>query len=178
MLSSELLEKLRADEVYRRSLADADIVTVFIGFNDFAFGSAVYYYGRCGGTDNQDCMNTIVSNLGANLRNIVAQIRSIRSGRRTAILLSDLYDPYVGVQPILVPFMNQMNSSIHSIADSEGLAVANVARMFNGPDGFGDPNQKGYIRDGVHPSAAGQAVIADQFRDLEPVLTDALIGEH
>lgn len=171
MVSSALLDKLQNDQNYRNSVKNAHLITVFIGFNDFAVASALYDQGRCYDAQfNSDCLTLIANNLNANLTNIIGQIKSLNAN--AVIVLSDLYNPYIshyvdnGTTGIFIPYMTQINNSIHSIAANNALAITNVYQTFNGANGSEDPVAKGYIVDDVHPSAQGIQIIANQFRAL------------
>ena len=176
LTSGKLLDKLKNDQTFRNSVKSANLVTVFIGFNNFAIASTLYDQGKCGGPNNQDCLSTIANNFKDHLTNIISEIKSINQNQNTIILLSDLYNPYInkyinnGTTGIFVPFMGQLNNSIHSIGTSNGLNVTNVYQAFNGTCGFEDPITKGYIYDSVHPSGQGHEVIATKFRNFNNVL--------
>lgn len=171
--SSHLLRTLRTNRTYQDAVRDANIITVMIGFNDFAVGCTLYEQGRCGGTNNQDCLSTIAANLKTNLTDILSQIRSFNQHPNTTVLLSDLYDPWIGshmlkgTMGILVPYLAQLNDAIHSVASSNGLGVAHVYQAFNGSSGSEDPIAKGYVLDGTHPNDAGHEVIAAQLKSLD-----------
>lgn len=174
--STNLLDHLKTDQNFRDSVKTANLITVMIGINDYVIVRGPFFQGTCGGTDNQDCLRNAVNLFKNNLTSIVSEIKSINQNSNTLILLSDFYNPFISIDKnssnssILIPYVNQMNSYVHSIGGSNGLNVANVYQAFNGPDGMQDPVAKGYIFDGIHPSGQGHEVIATQFRNLNSVL--------
>jgi len=181
LTSAGLLDKLKNDQNFRASVKNANVITLFIGFNDYQLARFNFYAGTCGGVDNQDCLRNNVANFNSNFTNIVSEIKSINPNPNTVFLASDLYNSWMqsdinaGNQTILIPYFNQFNSYIHSIGASNGLTVTNVYQAFNGASGLEDPIAKGYIYvsnypNVVHPSGQGHEVIATQFRNLNNVL--------
>ena len=58
-----------------------------------------------------------------------------------------------------------MNAIVHQVAEEYGILVAPLYLAFNGPEG--DQDSEGYLEDGIHTNAAGDAIIADLVKELE-----------
>jgi lysophospholipase L1-like esterase len=172
-LSSDLLNSIQNDPVFRRQVSNAQVVTFDIGGNDLANAHNNYVNGTCGGTDGQDCLRTAVTTFEQNWDAILTQLLQLRQTSNTIIRTMDIYNPYVaadmkaGIFTITEPYLDQANSHIQSTGQSNGIPVALVHHAFNGADGTQDPNTMGLLAaDGFHPNDAGHKVIADQLRSL------------
>jgi lysophospholipase L1-like esterase len=55
-----------------------------------------------------------------------------------------------------------VNAIVHQVAEEYGILVAPLYLAFDGPAGDQDP--EGYLEDGIHTNAAGDAIIADLLR--------------
>ena len=171
--SSDLLNALQNDSITRSNVTGSKVVTWDIGGNDLANAHDNYTAGTCGGTDNQDCLRYAVATFETNWSSIISQILLLRSSSDTIIRTMDIYNPYVasdmqqGIFTTIEPYLDEVNSYIHSTATTNGIPVANVHQAFNGADGTTDPGTLGLIAvDGFHPNDAGHKVIADQLRAL------------
>lgn len=171
--SADLLNALQNDPTLRASVSNAEVVTFDIGGNDLASGHDSYTGGTCGGTDGQDCLRAAVAGFETNWDEILAQLLTLRSTGNTIIRTMDIYNPYVaadmkaGIFTIMEPYLDEVNTHIHSTAQANGIPVAAVHQAFNGADGTQDPNVQGLLAiDGFHPNDAGHKVIADQLRAL------------
>jgi lysophospholipase L1-like esterase len=179
--SGTLSDHLETDQAMIDSVRRADLVTVTIGTNDYGLGRYDYsQVSECRGTAGPSCLRNMERYLSEKFTKIISRIRS--ANPNAIILASDIYNPFVaedvanGDQAIYLPFINELNSSIHSIAASNDIPVANLYRAFNGPDGLEDPIAKGYTisaTDG-HPTQLGNRVIADQFRELNSAVLQKL----
>jgi hypothetical protein len=95
--SAKLLDSLKSDTAVRTSVATADIVLVATGPNEMEPGFGPSKAGTCGGTDNADCIRALGKTWRANFDAILAEIRSIRSDRPTAIRLVDAANAFLSV---------------------------------------------------------------------------------
>ncbi len=171
--SSDLLNSLQNDPVFRNQVSGAVIITWDIGGNDLNNAHSQYTQQNCGGTDGQDCLRAAVTTFEQNWSAIITQITTLRSTSNTIIRTMDVYNPYVaadmkaGIFDVTDPYLEEVDSYIHSTAAAAGIPVANVHQAFNGADGTTDPGTLGLIAvDGLHPNDAGHKVIADQLRAL------------
>lgn len=169
--SPELLHALRNDPSWRRSVKEADVVTMNIGINDLGHASQAYENGTCGGADNQDCLRAAAEAVEGNWTAITTELLSLRSTSDTMVRVAGLgYTPYLdtGEVPdsrrgyaelndsqIFEPYLDEVNRHIATTASSNGIPYAEVHL------------DKGYIGpDGVHPTDEGYEVIAERLREL------------
>ncbi len=170
--SAGLLASLRNDEAVRAAVASADVLTVYIGMNDFMLPAYDHVAGSCGGIDNQDCLRNAYDEFRANLQSALDEVALLNQDPRLLLRLCDIYYPTTGdaaaaqFETVLGPFLQSMNEAIHFEGAKRGVAVAAVFTAFNGPTGTEDPFAEGLLRDdGVHPSSTGFEQIATALRD-------------
>lgn len=153
-----LLEDLRTDQKYRQAVKHADYVTVSIISNDL-LGILREAQAESGG--DQALFQLLLQqklaadNPFANLTAIIAEIRKLTDA---PIVLYNVYNPF------------QLNNPFHYVADDILLGVNNQLAQFAGLPGvyvadaysaFGD-NQAEYVITGdIHPTVAGQEVLAE-----------------
>ena len=185
--SGGLLTALRTDFNLQSSLFQSNVVTWNIGLNDLMNARSSYKSKKCGGTDNQNCLRTMVSTFQSNWNAITVEILSRRTPANTILRTMDIYNPWVRAdkakntfsdakEPIqsrgndfqvLKYYLDQMNGHIAAAANSNSVPYAKVYLYFNGINGDEDPIAKGYMHtDGLHPSNTGVQSIADIFRGL------------
>ncbi|MCI0478229.1 MAG: hypothetical protein L0Y55_18465, partial [Anaerolineales bacterium] len=58
------------------------------------------------------------------------------------------------------------DAAILQVGKERGILVADTGLALNGPNHDQDPNDKGYIADGIHENDEGAKVVADVFRKL------------
>lgn len=171
--SGDLLQALRTDPTFRNAVASAQVVTWDIGGDDLLHALNLFNAHTCGGADNQDCLRAAVAGFGPNWDAIVVELLALRDRQHTILRTMDVYDPFVaqelgtGTFAIVQPYLQQVNTHIAASAAANGIPMATVHQVFNGPNGDQDPIAKGLIAfDGVHPNDTGHKAIADQFRAL------------
>jgi lysophospholipase L1-like esterase len=179
--SSDLMNAIRGNLIFRLSVATSTIVTVNIGGNDL-LGARRAYKGRtCGGADNQNCLRAGVAVFSANFNAILAEVRSLRGARRTIIRTMDVYNPFVNEDraqntwpndqgndfQVFKPYLDVINSQIAATATGRNIPYARVYLAFNGPNGDIDPSDRGLLDfDGLHPNGRGHRLIANLLRGL------------
>jgi lysophospholipase L1-like esterase len=171
--SLDLLTALRQDSNFRQQLEKANVVTFDIGGNDLLNARSKFLRNECGGPDNLDCFRSAVARFNANWDDIVEEILSIKNPSSTIMRTMDLYNPFIAVHlergdlEKLNPFLDQVNSHIAQSAAANGISMAPVHNLFNGPSGTDDPVNQGFIAaDALHPNDAGHAAIANELRNL------------
>jgi len=179
--SSDLMNAIRGNLIFRLSVATSTIVTVNIGGNDLLGARRDYKDRTCGGADNQDCLRTGVAVFNANFNAILAEVRSLRGARRTIIRTMDVYNPFVNEDraqntwpndqgndfQVSKPYLDAINSQIAATATARNIPYARVYLAFNGPNGDIDPGDRGLLAfDGLHPNGRGHRLIAGLLRGL------------
>lgn len=177
--SADLLSAVRANILFRVSLAGSSVMTLDIGGNDLLNARDQYKARTCGGADNQNCLRSAVTTFKANWSGILTEVLSLRRVSNTIIRTMDIYNPFVRADKaadtwpgdqgndfvVLKPYLDEINSYIASSSAANGIPSVKVYRAFNGPNGDVDPGSLGYIAfDGYHPNGRGHQVIANLFR--------------
>ncbi len=159
--SHQILDALRNDEQFRRSVRRADVIALNAGMNEFFTGRDLYTRAECG-PDGEGCLRHMVERFNGNWDAIIAEIRALAPD--APVIVVNLYHPlqaydqYYGWAEALNRHLDLMNGHI---ASTEGIAIADVHGAFNGPRGLDDPIAKGYILpDAIHATESGHGVIA------------------
>ena len=175
--SRRLLAQIRTNTAMRAAVRRADIVTLTIGHNDTPWASNT---DPCDGadTDTDDnnaiawanytgtCLRTVTAELESNVGGILAEIKRLRAGKRTATRVTNFHDdnindptmPAKSYAPSKV-VDDALNTAICAAAASAKVPCADVYHAFNGPNGtrFDGP----YVAaDHVHPNQKGHTLIA------------------
>jgi lysophospholipase L1-like esterase len=112
------------------------------------------------------------------LRDIYDRIFELRDGQPTIVRAMDLYLPVLaplreaGIGAECLSELELFSAAVHRVAEEYGVPTASMLDEFNGPGHDQDPAERGLIgSDGIHTSAAGQAVMVDVLDSLgyEPV---------
>ena len=166
-ISTELLDDIRDSDYLREYLSEAEMVLILtidhdgyaiVGFNDY----------------ERECSTLKYEAL---LEDIVKEIIALREPNPLALRLLEHYNfPGIGDATIegfdiRKACFEKYNASIHAVADRYGIPVVPVYEAFNGPDGDDNPDEKGYLSDGLHLAQPGDKVIADLVREIgyEPI---------
>jgi len=159
--SSELLYALRNDPSWRRTVGEANVITINIGINDLGRAAEVYENGTCGGTDNQDCLRAAVQTVEGNWNSVIAELLGLRSTSDTIIRAAGLgYTPHLDDGRLdsfraFQSYLDEVDSRIAMIASDSGIPLVEVNL------------DKGHIsKDGLHPNDEGYEVIAQRLREL------------
>lgn len=171
--SGDLLNSLQNDPNFRNAVSSAQVITWDIGGDDLLHAINLFQNGQCGGADNQDCMRTAVAAFLPNWDAIVQQLLALRNKNNTILRTMDIYNPFVaqlqaqGLFNSIEPYLDQVNQHIAASAQANGIPMAQVHLIFNGPNGTDDPVVKGLLTvDGIHPNDAGHQAIAQALRAL------------
>lgn len=188
--AADILRRLRIDESLRKLVSEAEVVTL-IGSPEPSLGDTPEslekyiewkeqpsWYKDCGIDEGSyrlpgDCSPETFESYIENIKGIIEEILSLRSGSPTIIRAMDYYMPLYsewkewGIQEECTCCWENFNNAIHQAAAAYNVPVARVYDAFNGPNHDEDPREKGYIGDdGEHTKEAGQKVIADLMREL------------
>jgi lysophospholipase L1-like esterase len=185
--SSGLLNALRTDLAMQMSVNQSNVITWDIGLNDFMNARNSYKNKKCGGSDNQDCLRSMVASFKTNWTGIISEI-TFRASPMTAVIRTmDIYNPWVKADmakntiqdtkeaapnkgtdfQVLKYYIDQMNAHIAVTSSSNNIPTAGIYSAFNGTGGNEDPIAKGLMNtDGLHPSEAGYQLISDKLRAI------------
>lgn len=179
--SSDLLNAIQGDFLFRLSVATSSVITLDIGGNDLLVARGSYGDGTCGGADNQDCFRSAVAAFKSNWNGILAEILSLRSTSDTVIRVMNVYNPYVDEDRArdswpndqgndflaTRAYLDDLNNHITTTSAALNIPCALVYQSFNGPNGDHDPREQDLIAfDGLHPNGNGHTRIAELFRAL------------
>jgi lysophospholipase L1-like esterase len=168
--SADVLADLTSDPGERDDIAQADIVVVTIGANDFGSHYNDIASGTCDRSDRLGCVHDQLGQLQDNLDEIVQRIRRLRGGAPTAILLTGYWNVFEDGDVAVLSMSKQgraasdtltiaTNRIIQQVADADHATYVDLYAPFKGPDGSANPTDL-LAGDGDHPNAAGHQVIA------------------
>jgi hypothetical protein len=172
------LSALQSNEVLRGDLAEADVVTFVIPFDEWAeplmtFSGAD---GRdpadCGGDDGQQCLRDMVTDYDMLVDQIFGELMTIVDLTEQVILVQDFYQLHTELQgpatEILYPYFEQAQIHTREVAAEYGIPVALVWDDFMGTDGeIPNLTEAGLVQaDGIHVTAEGAERIANLYHDL------------
>ena len=177
-----LLLRIQGDPVHREVLAEADIITVTIGWNDFLSGCATETW--------PGCIDTARDRASVNLNAILAGITELRDGQPTVLRVTAPFDvsrdrpegPCCGLTaddprvPEIAALLNdklrELDAAMCAAAVAHDGICLDLLPVLNGPDGLADagpllisePNKP--VSDHVHLNAEGHALVAQTLADL------------
>lgn len=159
--SEELLELIQLIEPLRKQIREAEIVTILT--LDKA-GILIFAYNRF----INDCSTEEYQTI---LEEIIVEIFTLRKDNPTIVRLLEHYN-FPGTSKDAFDYFDirkacfeQYNTIIHTVAEKYGILVVPIYESFNGSSGFENPDDKGFLSDGLHLSQEGDVVIADLFRE-------------
>lgn len=159
-----------ADLVHRpdvaRQVAASDIVLVTTGANDLADALGRWRDGSCA----LDCFENRLPAITADVASVVAEVRRLRAGLPTEILVTDYWNVFVdgevgaalGADYVALSdrVTRMANTAICAGATRGGGTCIDLYAPFKGDDGSRDPTDL-LADDGDHPSADGHRTIAE-----------------
>lgn len=168
--STDLLTSL-SDPTTVGTVAEADIVVVTIGANDFLPMLDPALSGQCGGADGLSCFDSALGTLHDNLTAILDRIRELRGGRPTAVRVTGYWNVFLDghvadatygplFQRTSGALTQRVNATIQGVADAEKATYIDLYTPFKGPGGDDDDTPL-LAPDGDHPSQGGHQEIAE-----------------
>jgi lysophospholipase L1-like esterase len=168
--SDQLLARVRTDPTHRAALADADLITLTIGNNDWE--------GPCYWDGHASCLEHGRTTVERNLGLILDEMATLRGTKPAAIRVTTQYDTWVGnpstagdwgfggsaadLAAFHAAFKRALidyNATVCRVAIAHGALCIDIAPPFNGPDLDRDAGSL-LGGDHAHPSAAGHELIA------------------
>ncbi|WP_179135769.1 GDSL-type esterase/lipase family protein [Planomicrobium okeanokoites] len=157
--SEQLLSALQTDQKYRQAVIHADYVAITIGNNDLLqiLREAGLESGGKQPLFQQLLMQKLLNDdVFANIAAAIAETRSLTDA---PIVLYNVYNPFQLNDPLhyvadpILPGINQAFAAL--AASNENVYVADAYAA------FGDNQAEYVIQNDIHPTAAGQQVLAD-----------------
>ncbi|HSI65960.1 MAG TPA: GDSL-type esterase/lipase family protein [Planococcus sp. (in: firmicutes)] len=157
--SDQLLDALEDEQKYRQAVAHADYVTITIGNNDLL--AILRAAANESGGDPALFQQLLLLKLGTSdvFDNISAAINETRSLTDAPIVLYNVYNPFQVTDQLhyvansVLPIINQTFAALAANGENVHLADAYSA--------FGNDQATYVIAGDIHPTAAGQQVLAE-----------------
>ena len=173
--TKQVLTKLQNDQELRDAIKDAEVITIWTGWNDVARFFILGKESKCSDGENldMDCVREGVRVLEVDIDALLIEILSLRSTNDTLIRIADNCNHFVGewkeageYQKLKGPVFEDWSEAIVQIASNHGVPVVHTYMALNGEDGNDEIAAKYLWADGIHFSAEGHILIADLHRDL------------
>ena len=172
--SAGLLAQLRQPgSLQRTAVRRADIVLLTIGANDFGNHHDDVVTDRCALDGAASCVRGEMAELRGNMAALLATIRALRGSRPTAVLVTGYWNVFedgavarrawsaAGLRASRrLTFL--ADAVLHDAAVRAHATFVGLYAPFHGPAARGDVTHL-LARDGNHPDAAGQALIAQRL---------------
>jgi hypothetical protein len=146
LTSSRLDSFVKSDETVRAAIAQADILTIGIGWND--------WQGPCSWTGHAACLANGQTSVERNLGLILDEVATLRAGAPTAIRVVTYADTYVGdpqtpvywglpattenqtrVENMFSTALTDFNAMLCAVATAHDAICVDVVPAFNGTSG-------------------------------------------
>jgi lysophospholipase L1-like esterase len=171
--TSSLLSRLRTSEELRQAIGDAELITLWTGWNDLRDPLAQFEADTCGGEDNLDCIRDGVAGLNANLDAILDEIVSLTGSRDVLILVADVGIPFVKrwtyhgwFETLQRPCYEVWREHLIEAAEERSMVVVQTYHALNGPEGNQPFPGDMLLIDGQHFSEEGHRLVARLHRDV------------
>jgi lysophospholipase L1-like esterase len=182
LTAARMAVELPASASVKEALAGADIIVISIGHNDTPWnalddtcdGDKGFFDGNASASWEAlvgPCLKVEVKRFRKNLATILAEIRTLRGDKPTAIRLLTQYADIPGdrccppeATGVSTTIKDAFNKAACDVASDHDVVCVDVYHAFNGPDGSGDPGPL-LAPDHTHPSAKGHEVIAGLLMD-------------
>ncbi len=172
--STKVMESLTSDGSTRASVENADVIVISVGGNDSdPFG--MYPKGTCAPSQPLvACLKAYSPTLEGNYEAILASIAELRAGKPTAIRVTSMDDPFVGLpeapskafaRDFFAQVAEAQTEAVFAVAKKRGAKTVDYLHIFSGQDGLSDP-AKYLAADHSHPGDLGIQVIADELMRL------------
>jgi lysophospholipase L1-like esterase len=177
LTSRTLMHRVQGDDGHRAALAEANLITITVGAND--------WQGPCDWSNHVFCLAAGQKDVEANLATVLDEIKMIREGEPTAVRVTTYYDWYIGdpnapsiwglpatdenatlLHADYAKALLAFNAGICDVATTHGAVCVDLLPVFNGRGDKQDA--EGLLgEDHLHPSKAGQDRIAQAIADVD-----------
>jgi hypothetical protein len=166
--SSEGLRRRVVEKAHvRRAISEADIIVISVGMADVWELIDPYFEGRCGGSDNQDCLREGLAAFQDNWDTILAEIVALASPTETLIrpivlrgVSPNTRRQYGNREQAFDPFVSHAEAMWDYIFQSSteyGIPVTDGRRV---------QKPRYYSVNGVFPNDEGCAILVELLHDL------------
>jgi acyl-CoA thioesterase-1 len=157
----DVLDQLSGPGAAIDEVKNARLVEIEVGANDVAHSNSC--------ASDVDCYLPKMTDLKANLREIVDRVHELSTGHAVDVVLLDYWSVWLGGQyaheqgqayvDAAAAVTDEVNTAIRDVAAQTGSAYVDLRAAFKGPDYNYDETH--YLAtDGEHPDAAGHQKIA------------------
>jgi lysophospholipase L1-like esterase len=170
--ASVLHYQLLNNQELREAIQEAEVITIFTGWNDLYSKLDVFRSGECGGEDNLDCIRNEVAALNADIEAILDEILSLTSLQDTLIRIAEppipwmnswLYNDWFDI--LRGPCYEDWVEHLIEAAEERGITVVFTYHVLNGPNGDQPMDETLTHSDGMHPNAEGHQLLARLHRE-------------
>jgi hypothetical protein len=162
------IDKTASDERMRRDLADADIILLW-AMSSHDIVKALYLPGACGGgwpKPLKDCLEKATADIPAETDVLFTLIAELADDGAT-VLAGDAYAPPFVVSRFEgeayreeIKAMADPLFAVRPAAEKFGFRFVDTELAFNGPSRWDMPEDGLFQSDGIHPTVAGEQLIA------------------
>jgi lysophospholipase L1-like esterase len=166
-----LLDRLRKSEELRDAIREAEVVTIWTGWNDLWKELELYGREECGGEDNLDCIREETANLKTDFDAIFDEILSLTSVQDTHVLVAETSIPVVKswkykgwFDTLQEPCYEEWRAHMVESAEARSITVAYTYHALNGPGGDEPVDGRLLQSDGIHFTEEGHRLVAELHR--------------
>ena len=168
-----LLHYLINDQELRAAIMEAEVITIYTGFNDLTIPLEKYRREECGGDDNLDCIREEVLKINSDYDSIFSEIQKLSGSQDTLIRIANYHIPvvaswqYKGWFDILLgPAYNDWRNHLEQISEDYGFSIIDTYHALNGPAGDQPFDDSIVLSDDrTHMNDEGQMIIAQLHRE-------------
>lgn len=168
-----LLDELKTNPRLRAALGQAEVITIWIGWNDMGLPLALFRESKCGGANGVSCIRDAADTVSGNFDAILDEILALRGDEDTLIRVADLFNPFVDAWKQQGAFellkeagFEEWRANIARSAAERGVTVIQTYAALNGPDGQQPVSGRGLMQaDGLHFNDDGHRLIAQLHRE-------------
>jgi len=166
-----LLSRLRKSEELRDAIRQAEVVTIWTGWNDLWQELDLYGREECGGEDNLDCIREETANLKTDFDAIFDEILSLTSVQDTHVLVAETDIPVVKswkykgwFDTLQGPCYEEWRAHMVGAAEARGFTVVATYHALNGPHGDLPLDASIVQSDAIHFNEKGHRLLAEMHR--------------
>ena len=168
-----LREFVYEDEELRIAIKDAEVITIWTGWNDLWRPLEKYRRETCGGEDNLDCIRAEVAIMNSDFDAVLDEILSLTSTQDTLIRIADYGIPHVNswkhkgwFDTLVGPCYETWRDHLVEAAEKRGITVVYTYHVLNGPTGDLPMDESITLDDRVHLNEEGHRLVAQLHREV------------